>query len=525
LKVREAIFELLRDRGVRHIFGNPGSTELPMLAGLPDNLRYVLGLQEAVVVGAADGYSLASGATAFVNLHTMAGLGNAMGAISTAAWNKSPLVVTAGQQDTRHLRLKPLLSGPLVETARPVVKWSHQPVRAADVPMALEQGFRIAGTPPKGPVFVSLPMDFMEQEAAPVSPHDPARPGAPTGEPLRRLAGAIASAGRPALVTGAALESAGGWKAGVALAEKLALEVYIAPTSAQTGFPTAHPNFRGFLPNDAASLKAALEPHDVVLVAGAPAFVMYPYVEGPHLPAHTRLILLTDDPDEASRIETGEAVLGDLREILEQLLDFSKPARKTLPAQSAATYPVEDDRDLSLSTALRGISRHFTSETILVDESISSGAQVRRVLRTHRKRCYMRAASGGLGYGIPAAVGAQLARPESTVLALVGDGATMYAPQALWTAAREGLPIKVIVLNNGGYNILKGFHSNFFSHLGPAPGLDVRGLDFAQLASSMGVPAASVAEAGGLDEALAAAFASETPYLLDVQLAPVYPAR
>ncbi len=173
MKVREAVFELLKARGVRHIFGNPGSTELPMLSGLPEDLRYVLCLQESVVVSAADGYALASGEPALANLHTTAGLGNAMGAISTASWNKAPVVVTAGQQDTRHLRLEPLLSGPLEETARPLVKWSHQPVRAEDVPMALERAFRIASTPPTGPVFVALPMDFMEGETDAVIPWNP----------------------------------------------------------------------------------------------------------------------------------------------------------------------------------------------------------------------------------------------------------------------------------------------------------------------------------------------------------------
>lgn len=522
MKVREAVFELFRARGVRHVFGNPGSTELPLLAGLPGNFRYVLCLHESVAVSAADGYALVSGEPALVNLHTTAGLGNAMGAISTAAWNKSPLVITAGQQDTRHLRLEPLLSGPLQEIARPLVKWSHQPARAEDVPRALERAFRIAVTPPRGPVFVSLPMDFMEREAEPVIPHDPTPPGPPAQATLERIAATLAAAERPALVTGAALEAGGGWEAGVKVAERLGLEVYSAPNSAQTGFPTAHRNFRGFLPNDAPSLSKALEPHDTVLVVGAPVFVMYPYIAEPYLPEATDLILLTEDPGEASRLESGEAHLGDLRGALEGILELAGTAESERALSNQPPPPAPDRRrpGITLLTALHGISHHYTLETILVDESISSGALARQVLRTHKPNSYLRAASGGLGYGMPAAVGAGLARPGAPVLALVGDGSSLYAPQALWTAAQEGLSVKVVVLNNGGYSILKGFNEKFFPHLGLSPGLDIPGLDLPALAESMGVAAASVDEADNLEKALKTAFTSEGPYLLDVRLAP-----
>jgi benzoylformate decarboxylase len=515
--VRDAVFELLRERGIRHIFGNPGSTELPMLAGLPQDLRYVLCLHESVAVSAADGYALASGEPALVNVHTTAGLGNAMGAISTAAWNKAPVIVTAGQQDTRHLRLEPLLSGPLEEIAKPLVKWSHQPVRAADVPMALERAFRIAITPPTGPVFVSIPMDFMEKDAEAVSPHTPSPPGPPDKATLDSIAAALSSARRPALVTGAALEASGGWQAAIQVAESFGLEVYAAPNAAQTGFPTAHANFRAYLPNNAAALKKSLEPHDLVLVVGAPVFVMYPYIEGPYLSPDTRLILLTDDPQEASRMERGEAHLGDLCGGLEGLLDSANPAPRALEPQSIPPEP-EEESNVSLLAALHAISRHYSPQTILVDESISSGAMMRRVLRTHRARSYMRASSGGLGYGMPAAVGAQLARPSAPVLAVVGDGSAMYAPQALWTAVREQLPIKVVILNNGGYSILKNFNQDFFSHLGTAPGLDLFDLDLPALARSMGVTAASVSAREDLEKALEALFSSRTAYLLDIRL-------
>ncbi len=258
----------------------------------------------------------------------------------------------------------------------------------------------------------------------------------------------------------------------------------------------------------------------MVLVVGAPVFVMYPYVEGPYLPSDTQVILLTDDPWEASRMERGEAHLGDLRGALEGLLKVAKPVGRLveLEATPPSSPEGEDGSSITLLAALRAISRHHTPETVLIDESISSGGMMRRVLRTYKPRSYMRAASGGLGYGMPAAVGAQLARPEASVLAVVGDGSAMYAPQALWTAAQENLPIKIVILNNGGYSILKSFYQNFFSHLGDSPGLDVPGLDLPTLARSMGVPAASVSDPSSLGESLHNAFSSETAYLLDIRL-------
>lgn len=471
-----------------------------------------------MAVGAADGYALTSGRPAIVNLHTMAGLGNAMGAISTAAWNKAPVIVTAGQQDTRHLRLEPLLSGPLTEIAWPLVKWSHQPVQAADVPMALERAFRIATTPPKGPVFVSLPMDYLEEEAESVFPQDPTPPGPPDRATLRGIVEALSSARHPALVTGAALESTGGFDAGAKLAESLALEVYSAPNAAQTGFPTAHRNFRGYLPNNAQALEKTLRPHDMILVVGAPVFVMYPYVEGPYLPSDTRIILLTEDPQEASRMERGEAHPGDLRGALERLAEIAAPSGRTMGSQTAPVEPGERGSNISLVSAMHAISQHYTPDTVLVDEAMSSGETMRKILRTSKARSYLRAASGGLGYRMSAAVGAQLARPDVPVLAVVGDGSAMYAPQALWTAARKRLPVKFIILNNRGYGILKSFNQSFFSHLGESPGLDVPGIDLPTLATSMGVEAMSVNDPERLSNELEQVFASEVPYLLDIHL-------
>lgn len=539
MRVRDAIFQLLAERKVGQLFGNPGSTELTLIAGISEHLRYVLCLHEAVAVGAATGYSLVSGRPGVVNLHTLPGLGNAMGAIATARANKAPVVITAGQQDSRHLRHEPLLSGPLAEVAAPLVKWSHQPVRAEDVPMALERAFRVAVTPPTGPTFLSLPMDFLEREAEPVVPADPVRAGGLRPATAAAVVEQLRAARSPALVTGAGVEAAGAWDDTVRLAEALSLAVYAAPLASQFGFPTGHQRFRGPLPFHAGRIRATLEEHDVVLVVGAPVFVRYPYSPEHVVPEGTSLVLITDDPDEAARLEGGTGYVVDLHDAVAELADHAGPAPVSVapPADHAAPAPVAGSPPgdttastagspgpqpgavgIDLASACAALARHRRDDGILVDESISSGGLVRRFLHVSAPRSYARSANGGLGFSLPAAIGAQLARPEAQVLAVVGDGAAMYAPQALWTLAQQHLPVTVVVLNNGGYKILRDFHARTSAHLGSVPGLSVPDLDLVGLAASLGVASSRAERADELDEVLAEAFAASGPHLVDIQL-------
>ena len=281
------------------MFGNPGSTELGMLVGLEEVAHYVLGLQEASVLATADGYAQLTGQPALVNLHTAPGLGNAVGALFTSLKNKSPLVVTAGQQDNRHRAFEPLLSGPLVEMARPVVKWSTEVWRSEDVVRTLERAYQTALTPPTGPVFVSIPMNFWDEVGESIAPKDLSLPSAPQN--LEALSNALDQAERPALVMGAQVDRDGAWAAAVTLAEKLGAAVFHDPVSPRCGFPTSHPLFERVLPPAVPMLAGVLEPFDIVAVFGAPLFLAYPYVPGPRLPEHTRAYLVTDDGDEAAR--------------------------------------------------------------------------------------------------------------------------------------------------------------------------------------------------------------------------------
>ena len=289
--VREATLELFRAHEMTTIFGNPGSTELPMLAELPSDFRYVLGLQELVVVGMADGYAQATGRTTHVNLHTAPGVGNAVGGIFNAQSNKSPLLITAGQQVRAQITMEANLTNrDATYGPQPYVKWSHEPPRAQDVPAALARAIHHASLPPRGPAFVSIPMDDWEQEAdAQTLPHTLARSvdGRTMPDPaaLAALAGRIAEARKPVMVAGPEIEAAGGWDLAVALAERQRMAVLATPATGggRLGFPEDHPNFQGLLAPAIGPAGAQLEEYDLVLVVGSSVFPYYPYIPGPLL--------------------------------------------------------------------------------------------------------------------------------------------------------------------------------------------------------------------------------------------------
>ncbi len=527
--VRDATFDLLRSLGMTTIFGNPGSTELPFLKDYPADFTYVLGLQESVVLGMADGYAQGRRAAALVNLHTSAGLGNAMGGIVTAYHNRTPLVVTAGQQDRRHLALEPLLSGRLVELARPYVKWSHEPARAEDVPAALAQAYHIAMQEPWGPVFVSIPMDDWEADApenASYRGHEVVGRAAPDPAALARVARALGESRRPAIVAGAGVDRAGAWDTVVALAERTRAAVWSDPVQSRAGFPQSHPLFRGHLAPAQALLAQQLAEYDVVLVLGAPVFLYYPYVPGPVVVEGTRVFQVTDSPDEASRAATGVSLVGDVALAARALLDLvpeAGPSAERPAPELRPTYPApEATAPLSVAYVMHALAGLLPADAIVADESTSSQAQLKRYLRVDRPGGYYFSASGGLGFAMPAAVGLQLASPERPVVCVIGDGSSMYAIQALWSAAQYGTPVTYIVINNGQYAILKAFGD--LLGLGErAPGLDLPGLDLAGLAASLGCAAETVERADALAPAIERALASDRTALVNIVVDPAVP--
>ena len=541
---RDVLLEVLRTEGVRHIFGNPGSTELPLIDALADadDLGYVLALQEATVVGMADGYAQATGRPAFLNLHTSAGLGNAIGNLTNARANRTPLVVTAGQQDYRHIVTEPLLSGPLVELAGGTVKWGHEVRTPAELGTVVRRAFHDAANPPSGPVFVSLPMDQLDQEAGDAPAASTLR-GDSVGGGLEELADLLTSpsVGQVAIVVGDAVAAAGAVSSAVALAESLGAPVYGAPLHGRGVFPPAHPLWKGMLAPAAAALAATLGAYQRVFLIAEQAFVVYPYTPGPAVPPDVELLHLSPDPAQLGRawpVRLG--VAGHPRATLDALV----PLVRTRADASAAADALEQatraraEEISSLETTALGrygaspmdpmaaahaLVRALPPDTCVVDEAITTGVYVRGFHHWTEPGRYFFCTGGGLGWGMPAACGVSLARGREPVLCAVGDGSAMYSPQALWTAAAEQLPVVFAVVNNRQYKILKGYLRGMGGAAARtgrfiAMDLDDPPVDFLALARSMAVDATAVDHAADVGDAVKAALASGRPHVIELPI-------
>ena len=542
---RDVLLEVLRTEGVRHIFGNPGSTELPFIDSLADadDLHYVLGLQEATVVGMADGYAQATGRPAFVNLHTSAGLGNAVGNLTNARANRAPLVVTAGQQDYRHIAAEPLLSGPLVELAGGSVKWAHEVRTVAELGTILRRAFHDAASAPAGPVFAALPMDLLDQAYDEPIPQASVVHPMGTAAALEELAELLCAQppGRLALVMGDAVSAAGAVPAAVALAEALGAPVYGSPLHGRGVFPPAHPLWQGMLNPAAAPIRAELERYDRVLLIGEQAFIVYPYTPGPALPPDVELLHLSPDPTQLARtwpVRLG--VAGDVRASLKALLPLVS-GRADAPAAEAALRAGEVRRRAEIErleatarerygpapmhpmAAAHALVRAMPAGTVVVDEAITTGGYVRGFHHWTEPGRYYFCTGGGLGWGMPAACGVALAQPDTPVLCVVGDGSAMYSPQALWTAAAQGLPVVFAVVNNRQYKILKGNLRGMDGaavRTGRFVGMDLDSppVDYIALATAMGIEAARVDHTDDVSDAVYGALASGQPRLLELPI-------
>jgi benzoylformate decarboxylase len=524
--VREATLEIFRAHGMTTIFGNPGSTELPMLNALPDEFTYVLGLQELVVVGMADGYAQASGKPTHVNLHTAPGVGNGVGGICNARANHAPLLITAGQQVRAQVTHEALLTNrDATIVPQPYVKWSHEPPRPQDVPGAIARAIHHATLPPCGPAFVSIPMDDWDAEAdedRAVNARRRVTNGRAMPDPseLAQLASLLESARNPVLVAGPDIDASGGWNAAVALAEKQRLPVWASPATASSriGFPEGHRNFKGILPMAIGPLADTLKGHDVVLVVGSQVFPYYPYIPGPLLPDGTSLIAITSDPDEAARAPMGDAFVGDVALALHKLVELVGESDRHAPDPRPAVPAPADADPMSGSAAMAALADVWPDGGIAVAEAPSSSQALRNRLRLSAPGSYYQSGSGGLGFAISAALGVQLAEPQRPVVCVVGDGSAQYGITALWTAVAYKVPVTFLVLRNQEYMILKWFGA--FEQVEGAPGLELPGLDTAAVATAYGMPSRDVSDPEELAEALGEAVAvDDGPRLVQARIA------
>ena len=516
--VRDATRELLRELGMTTVFGNPGSTEIPFLTDWPDDFTYVLGLQESAVVAMADGYAQAARRPVLVNLHSAGGVGHGLGSVFNAYRNRTPMIVVAGQQIRELLPHDPFLGATdAADFPKPYVKWSIEPASAEDVPAAIARAYQVATQAPQGPVFVSVPADDWDVLTFRSTITRPGIRGfAPDPESVAELTAALEGAERPALVVGGAIDQDGAVDEVVALAERLNAGVWVAPMSYRCSFPEDHPLFLGFLQPERGAISDALAAHDLVVVLGAPAFT-YHVDRGRNDAPVPPLFLISDDEQLLARAYEGTGIRATPKLALRALLADVAPATRRAPDPLVRLPKPEATTPLGADFVYATLADLLKDNALVVEETPSH----RNILHDHlpitaTDTGFLTMASGCLGYGIPAAVGAAIARPDRKVVAVVGDGSSMYGIQALWTAARENLPVTFVILDNSQYAALKVLGEA----IGGAklPGTELGGIDFAALARGMGCQAHAVSEAGELEKVLAEALADPRPTLVHVRV-------
>ncbi|AKC69062.1 benzoylformate decarboxylase [Pandoraea oxalativorans] len=524
LTVREVVIDLMRRHGMTKVFANPGSTELPLFRDFPEDFEYVLGLQEAVVVGMADGYAQATGNAAFINLHSAAGVGNAMGNIFTAYKNQTPLIVTAGQQARSILPFDPFLASVrATELPQPYVKFSLEPARAEDVPLALARAYHIAMQEPKGPVFVSIPVDDWDRPGEALPPRQVSTRVQADPVALAQLGAALDACERPAFVVGSSIDRVGAFDAVVALAERHNARVFTAPMCARCAFPEDHRLFAGFLPPMREKIVGLLGGHDLILVIGAPAFTYHVEGAGPHVPDGASLFQLIEDPGVAAWTPVGASVVGNVRLGVEALLARDVPNERTAPPVRAVP-PVATSNapgePMTTAFALQTLAQVRNAQDIVVEEAPSARSLMQHYLPFTQPGTFYTMNSGGLGYSMPAAVGVAMAHPGRRIIGLIGDGSAMYSIQALWSAAQARLPITFVILNNRRYAALQDFAPSFgFGPKDPVQGTDLPDLDFVRMAEGMGLRAQRVEQGSELRDVLSHAIASGETRLVELVVA------
>lgn len=540
---RAAFLQLLVDEGISHMFGNPGTTELPIMEVMPDfpQLNFVLGLQEAIVVGMADGYARASGKLAAANVHVAPGLGNAMGALYNAKFSNSPLILTAGQQEQGHGLLEPLLYDPLVPIAQPLVKWAVEATRVEDLPRIVRRAAKIALTPPMGPVFISLPGDVLDAQAEldlgkPVRVMADSRPSDAT---IGQIADMLLAARAPVIIAGQELATRDAFAQASELAELLGAAVYASSIPYSAQFPTEHPAFMGSLTRSQKQVRETLAPYDLLICLGADLLRMSVYSPVDPLPDNLPVLHISERSGELGKnYRTDLAVQAQVRETLDALLPVLRARRSAQSAGQAIERLAQlaprnwaAQRDKASAAALANASRapidprllmmrisdEMPRDGVVVEEALTSSNSLPGFLRLADRQSFYGLSSGGLGFGMPGAIGVSLALPGRRVTAVIGDGSAMYGIQALWTAAHLKLPITYVIPNNRSYRILKERLVSMRS-TDKFIGMDMRDppIDYTGLARSMGVPARCVTDPADIVPALREAAGRQGPSLVEV---------
>ena len=539
---REAFLALLESEGVTHLFGNPGTTELPIMAALPERpaITYVMALQEALVVAMADGYSRASGSLSACNVHVAPGLGNAMGSLYNAKWIGSPVIVTAGQQEQGHGLTEPLLYDPLVPIAQPLVKWAVEVTRLRDLPRIVHRAAKIAMTPPTGPVFISLPGDILNDRDA-LELGNPTRvdaAGRPSDAALDRLADRLLAAHRPVIVAGHEIATADALHEAATIAELLGAPVYQQTVCHGAHFLSEHPAFMGALTREQRDVRDTLSPYDLMFCIGSDVLRMSVYSETDPMPEGMAVVQVGLRDWEMGKNYAAEIALrADVKETLAALAPRLERKRGSAGAEKAAAIAAlgksnwSARREAVRERALAGIGARpmhpdllmlrlvetLPEDAVIVEEGILSARALPALYPFRDSRAFFGLGSGGIGFAMAGAVGVQIALRDRPVVAVVGDGSAMYSIQALWTAANAKLPITYVIANNGGYRIIKERLKSFHG-VERYTGMEFRdpAIDFTGLARSMGVTAMRITDPDAVAPAIAESIRRNGPTLLDV---------
>ncbi len=545
---KKAFLEILKQEGVECLFGNPGTTELPLMDGLAgeDRIRYILALQEGVAIAMADGYAQASGKLAVVNVHISPGLGNAMGMLYDAYKAGAPLLVTAGQHDQSFTLTEPILWSDLPTVARPYVKWAYEIRRLDDLPRAVHRAAKVALTPPTGPVFLSLPVDVLNAEGG-IDLGEPTRINPRIRGPVEaveRAAELLAHAKRPVIVAGDAVAHGDAHAELQEVAELCGAPVYTEGVANTCNFPASHPLSRGPLQRLAPAVRAVLARHDLLFSVGGDLFTLSLPSEVDPMPPDLPVIHLDLDPWEIGKNYPAKvAILGDPKATLPDLAralrarmspsDKTERARRLAEAREERARAIEELRarareesarvPMAPLACMQAIADSLPTDAVVVEEAISSGAGLHAFLKSEDPKSFFGLRGGGIGWGLPAAVGVKLAQPGRPVVALVGDGSAMYTNQSLWTAAHQELQVVFVILNNRSYRILK---QRLYALKGTAAqedryiGMDLEqpAIDYVGLAAALGVPGERIEKSHEVGPALARALGRSGPSLIEVLL-------
>jgi benzoylformate decarboxylase len=545
---KRAFLDLLRQEGVEIVFGNPGTTELPLMDAfaVEHDIKYVLGLQEAALMAMADGYAQASGKLAVLNLHVAPGLGNAMGMLYDAVKAASPILITAGQQDLEYLVTEPVLSADLTTLARPFVKWAAEVHRLADLPRLVHRAAKTALAPPTGPVFLALPGDILKAEGD-LDLMTPTRVAPRVRGDAAAVAAAaalLARAERPVIIAGDAVAQSRAHAELVALAELIGAPVYTEFVPSTASFPASHPLARGAMVRTQAGARQVLDQHDLLFSVGADLFTLSLPSDIEPMPPGLALIHLDTDPWELGKNYPAQvAILGDPKGTLPELTTAVEAAM-TGGAHSAARdrFTAASETTLAERHALKAKAKALAGKTpvqalallnaigdmlpndaVVIEEVLSSSPGIRQLIRSDDPQSYFGLRGGGIGWGLPAAIGVKLALPHRPVVALIGDGSAMYTIQALWTAAHYHIGVVFVILNNTSYRILKQRLLALRGHAEQADtfvGMELTDptIDFIGLSRSLGVAAERAKTVHEATDLIAKGIAANAPLLIDVDL-------